>query len=259
MLFRKAFADAQRFAVYYSPKQMEPLSTFDVVIIEPDFYELEDVRTLQHHHTLVVAYVSAMEMNESHPAWFSLWAEDFLRQANGDPVMQPAYDNSILNLASPHWRRRLLHHIGQLLTSRGYDGVLLDTIGDVEMPQIPEPWVQIDAAAALVREIRTWFPDKLVVQNNGLEMLCARTSPYLDGIIWENPPVGVKESAKWVRAVSERLHQMEREHGVRILVLFDGKEDMKRRELLERRRFADAHKFLAYMGPRHYQQVDHNL
>ncbi|MCY0893649.1 MAG: endo alpha-1,4 polygalactosaminidase [Acidibacillus sp.] len=255
MMYRKDFAEARHFAFYYGPRAVEELASYDVVVIEPSLYTAMDIKRLQQQKTIALAYVSVMEINQSHPHWPSVWQEDLLIQ-HGIPLRQNTYDNEIIDLSSTHWRNFLLNYIGGLLMQGHYQGVFLDTIGDVEMSELVDPVRQIDAAITLVKQLRQWFPDYVIVQNNGLEVLCLHTAPYVDGIVWENPPIGIKASLSWVEQINERLNRLRLENQLQVFILFDGCESISKYERIERQRFADIHQYLVYCAPRHYQKIN---
>lgn len=244
--------EVHHFAVHYGGGVISDLTSFDLAVVEPAHYTPTEISWLQSRGTRVLAYVSVVEIGDYHDLFSNVSREDFLF-CDGEPMRQPAYGTYLLDLTSARWRGTLLHHVGTLLTQGGYDGVFLDTIGDVEMPNLPDSFAQVDAAVQFVQNIRRWFPDAWIVQNNGLELLCLRTAQWLDGIVWENPPIDDKESVMWVARITDRLHELAKSHQVASLLLFDGMERMERPALLVRRRFADSHGFPIYFAHTHYQ------
>jgi len=249
---REDFQNIRNFVVSYGQSRTRDMESYDVAIVEPARHTREEIQSLQAKDTFVLAYVSVMEMHTSHQLWPKLSSTDFLKSA-GERIYDGQYDTYLLDLTSSSWRGILLRHIGELITVQKYNGVFLDTIGDVERTDIPNAWMQVNAAVSLVEEIRNWFEGTIIVQNNGLELLCDRTATYLDGIIWENPPIHQKLNTAWVQLMSEKLKNINQKHQMKTLLLFDGAEEMKRVEWLRKKRFADFHRFVLYIAPRHYQ------
>lgn len=222
--------------------------------MEPEGQTESDLKLMREANTLVLAYVSIMELGDFHPLFSRLEPDDFL-VVHGKNVYKEAYRTYVLNLTSKRWRGLLLHHIGRLLLKAGYDGIFMDTIGDVESPELPavERDGQMQAAAELVKDIRRAFPEHVLVQNNGLEALCTLTAPYLDGLCWENPPFARKESMDWCHAVLERTLHLQTEFGLRVLLLHE-------ENLLQTnpaagvvaQTTANKHHFLYYRAPTQY-------
>lgn len=254
MLRREAFKKASSFTVYYGQPKIHTLSTYDIAIVEPSYYTKEDIWSLQQKKTLVIAYVSVMEVREDDPLFIQLNREDFIYQSN-KPMKQETYGTYLLNLGSSHWRSIIIKRIGELFLKEGYDGVFLDTIGDAEMAHLPEPWIHLHAATQFVKDIRKWFPHMVLIQNNGLEILCQHTAPYLDAIVWENPPIELKESVQWINLISERLMHIMQTTEMRVFILFDRCEVLQHTEILSRVSFADRHHFPVYLAPTHYLTI----
>jgi len=254
---RMKFKNMSKYAVYYGAGELDQLSQFHMVVVEPLHRTTNDIEFLHKKGALVLAYVSVMEVHSSHPIR-SLISEDFFITDSGNPetyLKQPEYGNYLIDLSNRKWHGILLNHIGQLLITQGYDGIFLDTIGDVEMPNLVNPMVQVDGAVRLVQNLRKWFPNAVLVQNNGLELLCMQTAPDLDGIAWENPPLQVQGSQGWVNAIAKRLSMLQQEYGIVPMVLFEDRNQMSRQDWLVRRDFSDQHGFCAYYAPKHYMSL----
>jgi len=254
LLRRQRFSEATTYAVYYGKGSLTALTAFDIVIIEPSYYSKDDILAIQQKGTLVLGYVTAMELGEGHLEYNFLKEEDFLYQ-NGERILQQNYGTYLLNLCSTHWRSMVMKRVGELCVQKGMDGVFIDTIGDVEMDNLPEQSALINAAVNLVKEIRKWFPQMIIIQNNGLELLCLQTAPFLDAIIWENPPVDVKESAQWVYKINERLQLLIRTNSIRVFALYDRYEELQRKDVLAKQKFADLNHYPVYFSPTHYLSI----
>lgn len=251
MIQRKRFLEIDSFAVYYGPGSLKDLAEFDAVILEPGNHAPADVEWLKKQGTLVMAYVSVMEVGERHVLWPRV-TDDMILCRQGVPVKQDAYGTFLMDLTSSRWKGLLSHHIGALIAREKYDGFFLDTIGDVEAPNLPKQSELIKEAVEWVRNVRKWFPNAVIVQNNGLEILCQQTTPMLDGITWENPPLELKSAEGWVARIVERLDSLRKSHELKVMVLFDGSENMSRKEWILRSRFADQNQYIAYFAPTHF-------
>lgn len=219
------FAAAQNYALYYGTGKEKELSQFDVAVIEPSGQNDASVHSMQAAGTLLLAYLSVIEAPPSAPEIKLLQTEDFLTQG-GCRLTNQEYGNFLIDLRSNRWKGLLWHKIGNLIWHAGYDGVFLDTIGNVESPElsaIDTPNTQLLAAAHFVRQLRTTYPGHILVQNNGLEQLCFLTSAYLNGICWENPPFHQKTSRRWVKQTTHRLAQFKKKYGLQVWLLLEEK------------------------------------
>lgn len=256
---RTRFSQIVTYAVYYGRGEVLKLSQFDCVIVEPMARTKQEIEVLQQHQTLVIAYVSVMEAGSFHDVWPFLQEEDFL-YVQGERIAQPLYNTYLLDLQSVRWRKLLVHQIGSLLYEQGYDGVFFDTIGDVERMDLPNQPQQLAAAADIVAELRGLFSDRIFIQNNGLDMLCLQTAPFLDGIVWENPPVAIHNSQAWLVKIANRLRDLAQKYPLRPMVLFEQEDPNQNpnshlnshRGWVHRRQFADQFGFPVYFAARHY-------
>lgn len=256
---RALFRTSDKISIYYGPSNLDRLVRYDAVVIEPAHQTAESIKALHDVGTLVIAYVSVMEVHDEHPLAGEVAETEFLRSEKEpfDYIVQPIYNNRIVDMRSARWRGLLSRHVGELLTRHKYDGLFLDTIGDVEMPQLPEQMQLVEAAAAFVEQLRRWFPEAILIQNNGLELLSLQTARFLDGISWENPPIHISGTRHWVSAVADRLVKMRLAYNFRVFVLFEGAHQEDRADFIRGRSFADKYGFTAYFSPLHYQSF-HN-
>jgi hypothetical protein len=152
----------------------------------------------------------------------------------------------------------LQYQVGKLLLQEGYDGIFMDTIGNVECPDISsvERQIQSDWAAEITRSFRELFPEHVIVQNNGFENLCMKTAPYLDGICWENPLFSYKESHEWCESVLARLVSLKEKYGIRALFLHEENEIKRKPSAgITAQSIADKHEFLYYEAPNYFMSL----
>lgn len=248
---RGFYQKAHSYIVYYGTGNVHKLAHYDIAIIEPSAYSAQEVKVLKAANTLVLGYVSIMELGDFHKMYGQLKDEDFLR-IKGEKFYKPEFQTYVLDLKSKHWQGLLSHHVGRLLLHEGYDGIFMDTIGDVEAPNFPpvESDLQIVQAVHMLRRYRSLFPDHVFVQNNGLERLCLQTAKYLDGICWENPPFTLKQSAAWCQSVLDQIIELKMKFGVRALFLNEADEIInKPAARVMAQSLADKHGFLYYEAP----------
>ncbi|MBP1154267.1 MULTISPECIES: endo alpha-1,4 polygalactosaminidase [unclassified Paenibacillus] len=251
---RQLFQDARSFAVYYGRGQISQLSQFNIAIVEPSAHTAQEIQALKESDTLVIGYVTIMEQGPFHEMYGRLKEEDFLK-VNGERMYKPSFDTYMMDLKSKRWRGLLQYQMGKLLVHEGYDGIFMDTIGNVESPDIPvvESQLQIERATEITRDLRQLFPRHVIIQNNGLERLCLQTAPFLDGICWENPLFSYKESQEWSQSVLNRLVNLKERYGIRSLFLHEENEIKRKPSAgVMAQSIADKHEFLYYEAPDYY-------
>jgi hypothetical protein len=244
---RRKLCQASNFALYYGVDRAEELSSFDVAIVEPKGQKPESIKALHEKGILVVSYLSAMEIHPSFAEYKLLDEEDFLK-VNGKPLINKAYGTYIADLRSRRWNDMVYHAAGRLIYHSGFDGVFLDTIGDVEMPEIPEECreAQILSAVGMIARIRKLSDDCVIIQNNGLERLCEQTAEIIDGICWENPPFGRQESLEWTEAMLRKLKGLREKSGITVFLLVEDD------EIEIAKKIARENNYLLYNAPTGY-------
>lgn len=215
------FASAENYALFYGSGREGDLAGFDVAVVEPAGQSDDSLRRMRESGTLVLAYISVVEVSPGEPEYKLLKPGDLLSRG-GEPIQNPVYGNYLADLRSTRWIGLLLRKAGSLLTGSGYDGLFLDTIGDVESGDLGTGLRDslLLAAADLVRRIRTIHSGRVLVQNNGLERLCLLTAGLIDGICWENLRFG-EPLGPWNEAVAGRLEKLKESRGIKILLLLE--------------------------------------
>lgn len=250
---KAAMAKARNYVLYYGHGREDELARFDLAVVEPSGHDRESVLRLQARGTLVFAYISFMEIQTWSPEFELLKESDFLH-VNGKRLMNTAYGTYILDLTSDRWNALLLHQAGRLLVEYEYDGLFIDTIGDVEMPVIPPHMqaIQMSAAVNILGLFRRSFTDSLLIQNNGLERLCLHTASFVDGICWENPPFSKKESTLWAEHITKQLETLKTSHSLSILLLAEANEKTAGKNIEMVHKVSSEKGFLFYCAPEGY-------
>jgi len=254
MSVKQRFRGITNYAVYYGRGEAEALSHYDAVIVEPSGQSPENVAQLRARGTLVLAYVSVVEIPEYDPLFAMLAEDDFMRDDEGRRMRNDTFGGHLADLSSVRWQGLLKHRIGKLLRLDGYDGVFFDTIGDLEWPNIPPSRYKglLRNAGQFVKSVRELHPDALLVQNNGLNALCEETAPWLDGICWENPDFTDKASSRWHAAVWLRLRMLVQNHPITILLLNETDQTGPNDRFEHATRLAEQPGIVAYGAPPGY-------
>ncbi|WP_078409081.1 hypothetical protein [Priestia abyssalis] len=244
---------SKTFALYYGYGKADQLSFFDIAIIEPKGMRPEEIQSIQNRKTLVFSYLSLIEVHPSEPIFASLKKEDFL-SVNGRKIRNDSFGTYLMNLRSKRWMDYLLTEARYRLHSMGTDGLFLDTVGDLELAELPSALKadQMDALSNLFYTMDLLYPNHLFIQNNGIESLFLRTAPWIDGIVWENPPLTLQESKEWVDFMLTRLDRLVQEHSIRIFLLFEASLEEKRKALPIAKKLGKEKNYLVYLASENY-------
>ncbi|MDP4171701.1 MAG: hypothetical protein Q8906_13900 [Bacillota bacterium] len=244
---------AKNYALYYGYGEAEMLSRFDLAVIEPKGMKLEEIDYLKERKTLVLSYLSLMEVHPHEPIFKNLTEDDFLI-VDYEPAMNAAYGTYLVNLRSKKWITHLMSEVKYRLQFLGTDGIFMDTIGDLELPYLP-PAVkkeQMEAYVNILYIFKTMYPNHLFLQNNGLESIVLESAPWIDGILWENPPLTLKSSEEWVNVIITRLDELQHQFNLRIFLLFEESVEKERKSFPIAKKIAGEKNYLLYSAPNHY-------
>lgn len=172
-------------AFYYGGGFERTLQSFDLAVVDPSLFTSREILSVKEKGTKLVAYVSVLET----PADEGTRAPENVLLVDGTPLKNERYRNWVLDPRHQETIKRTLDLADSAL-DKGYDGFFLDTVGDVEDLSLPARVRSevLPAAAHLVRKVREHHPERLLLQNWGLQSLLPLTVSYLDGVVWENFP-----------------------------------------------------------------------
>ncbi|HNG92800.1 MAG TPA: hypothetical protein PLB32_08390 [Acidobacteriota bacterium] len=202
---RQQLKQIRNYVLYYGSGRVTDLRRFETIVIEPRNYTATQVTALKApvngKRPLLVGYLTCAEVLPNDPILKQAFPQDYYR-VNGVPVRIPGSNAYLMDLRQSHWRTLLINQMQKLISS-GYDGVFLDTlnIGD-EPPYAGTPTGEgfLQSAGFLTRDMRTRYPNNLILQNWGINRLKTFTAGYLDAICWENFQVQYIETDAWSQA-----------------------------------------------------------
>lgn len=246
------FSLAKNYALYYGCGRANQLAQYDIAIVEPSGHSTDSLVEMKSSGTLAIAYLSVMEI----PPWSEdlnrLKTRDFL-QSGGQAYLNQEFGNFWVDLRSSRWVSLLLERVDYLLGKVGYDGLFLDTVGDIESRLLSSNLRNKlqSAAVKIVSKIRKRFPKCILIQNCGLEDLFERTAEYLDGICWENPPLDQLASQAWAAQMISTLEREKKSHDLQVLLLVEQNHSSSQGFYLVEK-VAHDKKFLVYNSPSNY-------
>lgn len=245
---QKKLEVAENYVLYYGSRLEKEIGNFDIAVLEPAGQTPDSLHEIKKNGTLVLAYLSVMEIAAWEPELRMLKQGDFL-QSHGRSYINPAYGNYWMDLRSNDWRDLLGHRANRLLNGAQYDGLYLDTIGYVEAPFLyPDLRAELlRAAADWVQRLRSSFPEHLIIQNGGLVELCHYTANFVNGFSWENPPLQNVLDTAWVQGIIAKLAYF-RNMGHKIFLLWENPDESS----AEAQQLVAKNGFLAYWAPGSY-------
>jgi polysaccharide biosynthesis protein PelA len=223
MINRKAkFKNSRNYILYYGRGKEDELSKYDVAIVEPQGQNSDTIELMHRKGTLVLAYVSAMEIIKTSPMFKFLRREDFLC-INEILLTNEEYGTCLVNIKSRRWSTMLLQHIGNLITDGNYDGIFIDTLGDIEWDILSEEMRQdlLLATRALFNNIRSVFDDIIIIQNNGLHQVINYSLDLIDGICLENLSLDIRNKSAWDVKAINKLNHLINHQDIKILLLYE--------------------------------------
>lgn len=160
--------------VCYGRLNPEDIKGYDYVILEPQFYNIYEIRKIKSQNEKVLAYISIGEVNANAPHYAEL--KDHTAGKN------EIWDSYYLDLKSEKTVNTLLRIIDRTL-DKEYDGFFLDNVDNYTT------WgAQPNQKQDLVNFLKTIsekHPDKIWIQNAGLELV-PDTARYVDAIVIES-------------------------------------------------------------------------
>ncbi len=241
------------YVVYYGRGPLAGLESYDIAVLEPDGWSTPSLRQLQAKSVVTLAYLSALEVPQWREASAKLRNSDFVI-VDGERWIKEPFGNWLARPDSPVWRAYLRAQV-ETLYRTGWDGLFLDTMGDVEDEGLlaRAPWL-LPAVADLVRTIRSIFPNRPIMVNNGLWRVVPLIADYIDGVCWEGDLTPEVLREPWAQAIIDFLGTAAQRRGWVnwMLTHIAGDSLACSQKLLRFTEDADRYGFLSYAAPGNY-------
>lgn len=153
------------FALYYGEDPpVDQLSAFDAAVVEPDSHF--NPRAHPMPHTTWFAYASVGEVLPSRP-WFNAMPKSWLQGSNA------AWASRVVDQSQADWPAFFVDHVIAPLWQRGYRGFFLDTLDSYQLvaKTDDERARQQAGIVAVIRAIKTRYPDAKLILNRGFELM----------------------------------------------------------------------------------------
>ncbi len=157
----------ERWTVFYGVEAPpELLQGHDIVVLDPGFRG--DLAAVRSKGAKVLAYLSLGELNRQRETFGSAERAGVLVREN--PNWPGAF---VVDLRHPAWTAIAVQEMALPLRARGFDGLFLDTLDSALALEREAPGTypgMRPAAVALVTELRTHWPEAVLMVNGALEL-----------------------------------------------------------------------------------------
>jgi uncharacterized protein (TIGR01370 family) len=160
--------------VCYGKLDPAKIKGYNYVILEEKNFKTEEITLLKKNNKNVLAYISLGEVN-SNAIHYKLLKNRTLGKNNN-------WDSYYLNLKDKSTPVVLLSLIKKVL-DKGFDGLFLDNIDNFSSfgPQ----FAQRNDLVALIQRIKKEYPNHVLVQNSGLELI-PDTKDFIESVLFES-------------------------------------------------------------------------
>lgn len=219
------FDDITSYQIYYDPvttKIEKDMKRYDLVILEPREVTKEQVARIRRNGTLVLGYVNLMEADEWNvEVMKQLKPQDFFYE-NGQKVFFPEWDSYLMDLTSSHYQSVLKKDLKKQVIDKGFDGIFLDTVGDIDNEHAHRKSVlnaQRDAYLEFLQFLRDEYGQIPIIQNWGFDTLKVVSAPLVDGVMWEGFDYNAVARDSWSQERIAELTKLRKKYGVDVFTV----------------------------------------
>ncbi|WP_162144555.1 endo alpha-1,4 polygalactosaminidase [Ectobacillus panaciterrae] len=196
------------------------LGTYDFVMIEPYHYTAEQIQKIKASGTRVFGYISTMEAanwNQQLMAQFE--PQDYFYR-DGEKVHFAQWDSYLMDIASPHYQQILMSEIEKNIAAKGFDGIFLDTVGDIDNEHSGTVLqTQREGMKMFLKGIKETYPGMALIQNWGFETLKTTTAPYVNAIMWEDFNYSTVAKDQWSLDRIQDLQTLHSQYNIEVLTV----------------------------------------
>lgn len=224
------FQHIQSFMVFYgwsSPEIMKKLKKHDLVVIAPHAFKKEEIRSLQESGTIVLGYVSLIQLENWNEQLKKDVKESDYYKRNGEKLQVKSYNTYIMDLRESHYRNILLNKIENEIVNKELNGVFFDTVDDIDYYFEDQQDVQNAYRVAyinLLADIRKKYPKLSTLQNRGFDTFKMSTRNKVDGFLWESFDMEKIQKSKWSKKWLSYLKEQHDEETVRVFTITPNQE-----------------------------------
>ncbi|TXC81592.1 endo alpha-1,4 polygalactosaminidase [Metabacillus litoralis] len=236
--------DVKSFSIFYgnpTEQKVQELKKFDAVILEPTAFSKENITILQESDVKVFGYVSLMQLENWNEELKKHIADSDYAELNGERIYIEEWDTYVMDLRESHYRDALRWKIEKYVTANGLDGVFFDTVDDLDYYFHEDQETQQNMRSgyvSLLEELKSAYPELLILQNRGFDTLKAASKPYIDGVLWEGFEASDLQESEWAKTWLKYFKKEQLIGKVRVLTVVTDEESLK---------LSEKHRFPAFM------------
>ncbi len=223
-------AGVRSYALYYGgidDAALDALATYDLVVVHPGLFRMGAEKGLARLHAKgcrILGYLSCFEVAD--------WAhykgrvpEEWNVRVNGE-TWRPWGGNRAASLAVPGFRDLLVELVRDDILAKGFDGVFMDTLADLDNPALPEAQrtAELAGLGTFLSALRAAAPGAILVANWTLQKTLPAVAPHVDAVCWENfayGPLTDPSSKAWMEGIRKRLADEADRHPFRVIALWN--------------------------------------
>ena len=261
--------EVRNYVLYYGPVDGEDafrqLGEYDMIIIDPQALGAkakEQIAGWKRLGRTVIGYLSCMEVASWHRYRDRADLTKILK-LDGKPF-QPFGDNLAMDLADPTWQDLVVELMQSEVIDYGCDGVFMDTLADVEHPDLPESLrqEQLRGMDELLAKIRKAYPELIMISNWTVEKTLPVAAKYVDMVCWENcnPAFFAADhpAVTFMRQVRDDFKREQARRPFRVLALWAIPADTEKPEA-QRRAMTEKARELGYLNYSCYRDYHHGF
>ncbi|MBU7594441.1 endo alpha-1,4 polygalactosaminidase [Metabacillus halosaccharovorans] len=205
MLWYGPIYNVKTFSIFYGKpdqEKIDKLTDYDAVIIEPTAFTTEQVNLLKASDVKVFGYVSLMQLeNWNNELKEHIAASDYAT-LNGKKIYIKEWDTYVMDLRESHYREALKWKINHYIADNGFDGIFFDTVDDLDYYFHDDIYIQKqmrEGYVKLLKDIKSDYPNMLIMQNRGFETIKTASHDYIDGMLWEGFEAKDMTESEWAK------------------------------------------------------------
>lgn len=168
----------------------EAFLAYDLLVLEPAFYSKQEIGVLKDQgKQLYLGYLTVFEVSHWDEELLSLVKREDYLHIDGAPYKKEGRSNYLGDIRNASYRQVLLKLVEERIQENGYHGVFLDTVDWIDYFNYDDQVLTqelLDGYEIFIKNLRSTFPDLLIVQNRGFLPYKNFSKKYVDGIMWEN-------------------------------------------------------------------------
>lgn len=216
--------DVKSYKVFYgnpTSRVLKEMGSYDLVIVEPIFYNVDQIKSIRSKGTKVFGYINTMEVDNWNTSFKKRLSVDDYYKRNGKRVYYKEWDSYLTDMGSSHYRKTLKGELKRQVVDKKMDGVFLDTVGNIDNEfsnDKKELARQRKDLATFLTDVKKSY-NVPMIQNWGFDTLKTTTKGLVDGIMWEDFTLARIAKDQWSLDRINDLKKIQKDDGVRVFTV----------------------------------------